>query len=410
MRGKVVEGKRVLIRIALDAISCDNESPPEIRDYCQSMLSALAREEDAEFVLYSRIILHSKPTIKNIRVAKTSSLFRGRSVWEQWRLPRQVFADKMDVLMGMGGVMPRWCLLPAVTCVADASMLKGSSLADPWCRYMKRWLPISISRAKAIIVPHRRVLDEIVSWNESLPVEEAKNGRRWWRKEPMLRMTGLEERVHVIPWGVDEAFVRPAIDRDVNAALSDLGLPKHFALMPYRDGGCESSMRILSAWFAAVMKQKASFGLVVLTRQRKSTAAKLFFEAGKLGIAERVKVVYADDSRVVARLHHMADFAIYPWQDGGADRDLIQAVAIGMPVLANAAKQSLFPSSSIEAVKDDSVRSWRECIELMLAQKNRKRKPIPVPTWRSCAEATLAVCRDVVLRDRESRSNRAVLD
>src|ERR1043165_4254439 len=108
-----------------------------------------------------------------------------RTLWRNFRLQGRAYAEKCDVLHGPTYALPFMVSMPSVATIHDVIALTHPLFCTPGsAKVQKRAIPRAVKVARRVIVP-------------SLATKDA-----------LLRNVkhASEQRIDVIPWGVDDAF------------------------------------------------------------------------------------------------------------------------------------------------------------------------------------------------------------
>jgi glycosyltransferase involved in cell wall biosynthesis len=171
------------MRIGVDARELCGR-PTGVGRYLRGLLREWAESARAhEFVLYAHAPIDV--ALDTRRFATRLVPGRGGTFWEQWRLPRAIASDHLDVLFSPAYAAPLASAVPTVVAMHDLSFL-----AHPeWFRtregMRRRWLARrTAARARAIVT-----------------ISESS------RREIAERLGVADERLHVVPPGIDPPAV-----------------------------------------------------------------------------------------------------------------------------------------------------------------------------------------------------------
>lgn len=316
----------------------------------------------------------------------------GRVTWEQLRLPSRVFADGVDLLHCPAYVMPRTCVKPTVVSVHDIFGLTMPQLCTRGGRnHLSRMLPPTLERAQRVIVPTDHVRQEILHWNSA-------------RSDPF---PGLDEKLRVIPWGVDERFA-PVEDQAARERLElKYGLPPHFVLFVGRVEPKKNVQRVVQAYFSAVMSRGLPHRLVLAGPQGWGAPAEVKRIVKELGLAEKVHFLGFLPDEEMPTLYSMASALFFPSFAEGFGLPVLEAQACGTPVVCG-------DIAPLREVAGDAARfappadlpALREALEAVLGDDKTARQLAEAGqanaakyTWERHAENTLALYREVLAED-----------
>jgi glycosyltransferase involved in cell wall biosynthesis len=136
-------------------------------------------------------------------------------------------------------------------------------------------------------------------------------------------------RLHVIPWGIDEAF-RPATDRQ--GARRRLGLSGDIVLMVGHTQGYMNVERMIRAFGQLVSHHGSQATLVKVGLPFTSEQARLIAE---LELSDRVRIVGRVPFADLLAYYHAADLLLYAPLLAGFGLPPLEAMASGTPVVAS---------------------------------------------------------------------------
>lgn len=146
----------------------------------------------------------------------------------------------------------------------------------------------------------------------------------------LLTLTEIpEERVHVIPLGIDESF-RPAVDRE--ALRRRLGFSGHVVLMSGHTQGYMNIERMLRAVSTAVVRHGVDLKLVKVGVPFTPEQMKLVSE---LELGDRIEIVGRVPSSELPQYYQAADLLFYAPLLAGFGLPPLEAMACGTPVVAS---------------------------------------------------------------------------
>ena len=173
-----------------------------------------------------------------------------------------------------------------------------------------------------------------------------------------------EERVSVLPLGIDHATFAPGPVGDDRRLLASLGLPDRFALYPANLWRHKNHWRLLEALAAA---GEGDLGLV-LAGQEYGRWGRLAAEAERLGVATRVRHLGQVPPGTLAALYRSAALTVIPSLHEGFGFPALEAMACGCPV-ASSGRGGLAEVSGDAALRFDpeDPRSIAGAIDSLLA-------------------------------------------
>lgn len=317
----------------------------------------------------------------------------GRVTYEQFRLYQRVFEDQLDLFHCPAYVMPRWCLMPTVVSVHDLFGLTMPQLCTRSGRsHLSRMLPVALERARRVIVPSEWVKHEILAWDQPRGT----------------RIEGLEEKIRVIPWGVDERF-KPLTDKaELERVSLAYGLPPNYVLFVGRIEPKKNVARLVQAYFAATVAKKLPHRLVIAGPKGWGANAEVQKMVKDLGLTEKVVFTGFVPDNDMAALYTGASAVLFPSFAEGFGLPVLEAQACGTPVICGdipALKE--VSGGAARFAQPADLPALRVALEDVLTDdalaedlRTRGHENVRQYTWRAHAEATLALYREVVAKDR----------
>lgn len=138
-----------------------------------------------------------------------------------------------------------------------------------------------------------------------------------------------DDRVHVVPWGIDEAF-RPAADRQ--KARRRLGLSGDIVLMVGHTQGYMNVERMIRAFGQLVTQQGSDATLVKVGLPFSPDQMRLIAE---LELGDRIRMVGRVPFADLPTYYHAADALLYAPLLAGFGLPPLEAMACGTPVVAS---------------------------------------------------------------------------
>lgn len=409
------------MHIGVNALSLDSQASGLARTYAKATLGEFGRHDGADgnrFLAYAW-----RSTARGLALPAAVPVippFPGaKRMWEDWRLHARVFADNLDVLFCPLSAMPRWCLLPTAIAIHDVRPLRGESGGTAWAASLRRRLPVSLARAKAIVVSSKRLADELVAWNAALPERPSAPPtlgarlREWigLSDDGEWRLPDLLERIRVVPWGIEDVFFRHEWRREVKKRLAQQGLGR-YVLVPSLEGDNPRLEDMLKGWYAAVSRLRLPHDFVVLADSPDRRLRSLGATAKSIGMSTRVRAVFTDSVEAIAQLYQGADAVLLAYNCCDAGLQLGRALAVGAPAIVHDV-DGFFPpdspgSPNVLRIDSDKAADWRQGLEKFLGDNAPPPRPAErtaLPGWREHAEGVLAVCHEVVEADKARGEN-----
>jgi glycosyltransferase involved in cell wall biosynthesis len=233
--------------------------------------------------------------------------------FQQLLLPAAAAALRLDVVHSPSFIMPlvRGGARHVLT-IHDLTSFSRPDAHVPLRRstLYRRAVTTSIRRADAVTVPSRFVRGDLLRRFPDVP----------------------PERVHVVPWGIDEAF-RACAREDARRQLTHLPLPERFVLFV---GTLEprKNLRVLLAAWRRLLRSGAARGDLVLAGRLGWDYDGLLAELEGQPLAGRVhRLGYVAQDDLPA-LYASADAFVYPSLEEGFGFPPLEAMACGIPVVA----------------------------------------------------------------------------
>lgn len=308
------------LRIGLD-VSCLLPEPlTGVGYYTISLFEALARTEpDLSLRLFASGTRGILGAVRRLEASAASLSMlplpaRLRPLlWTTFGQPRMDrFTGPVDVAHGAFHVLPP-SRAPRVTTVFD---LTGMRAADT-----------QTSRTQWI---HRRCLrhaarhaDALIAISESC-------------KADVVALLGVgEDRVHVVPGGVDLAAFEEPVDEEADAALrARLGIRMPYAIHLGTLEPRKNLPRLLGAW-ARLRAEGVALPQLVLAGARGWLSGPVFEAINRLKLRDHVAVTGYLDRADAVRLLRGARACVYPSLYEGFGLPVLEAMAAGVPVLTS---------------------------------------------------------------------------
>ena len=304
------------MRIAFNATSLVDPHPRGWARYTINLLVALTRHGVRPILLARGLLnpdLLARLPAGSFEVETAPPMFYSR--WEQWWIPRTCRAIRADLYhcpFNFG--VPAVCPVPRVLTLHDAIDRVYYAPRTPWQqRFTKGGI---ISRTYLLIA--RTVAERVITVSEHA------------RGDLVRRLRLRPDRVTVVPEAADPAFLEPVSEaaKDGVRAKWELRRPYVFYV-----GGWEERKNIpfLLRGFAAARLTGVE---VVLAGGRAEQRAELGQLAAQLGIADRLRLLGFVPDLDLPALYAAALGFVYPSQYEGFGLQLVEAMAVGCPVLA----------------------------------------------------------------------------
>jgi glycosyltransferase involved in cell wall biosynthesis len=369
--------------IAIDATAVPPQ-PAGAGRYTLSLIQALSRVDEAhDYVIYAR--RHSLSELDGLgprfQVVDVGPLSRARRyLWEQTSLPADLRRRRVALLHSPHHTTP-WAYAPCprVVTVHDVTFFLLPE-RYPFARrlFFQYATMLSVRRAKAILVPSQSAADDL----------------RVFLHPP-------QSRVHVTHEGVDACF-RP-LDAETCARLVQerYGLPLGYVLsLGTREPG-KNRTTLLRA-FKRLVDAGRDLHLAVVGGQGWQSDDEA--EVASLALRDRVHFTGYVPQADLPALYNAASVFVFPSLHEGFGLPALEALACGTPVVTS--NRSALPEVAgnaallVDPLDADAIATAIERIldDPGLAAQLRRAglERAAAFTWDACAEATLAVYRQVL--------------
>lgn len=236
-----------------------------------------------------------------------------RVLWEQLLVTRDVEAVGPDVVFGPAYTLPFGLRAPSVVTIHDLSF---EILPDEF-GLRERWRRRLLARRAA------RVARRVITDTEHLSSLVAK-----------LYGVG-DDRMAVVPLGVDGTRFSPHARDDDSRVLKDLGVCSPFVLMPGTVLDRRVPHQVLQA-FAIVRADRPRLELVIAGANRMRRPEKLEMWIDELGLEHAVRRLGWVEEAALAPLYRGADLGIYVSRHEGFGLPPLECLACGTPVVVSA--------------------------------------------------------------------------
>ncbi|MBM3294296.1 MAG: glycosyltransferase family 4 protein [Candidatus Aminicenantes bacterium] len=301
------------MRIGIDAHAAEADGSGNCT-YIRNLVSALtAGDEENRYFLYVTDLAHpfyrgfeGRPNIFLRRLGVKSPLVR-----IPLHLSRATVRDEVDVLH-VQFVAPPFHRGALVVTIHDLGFL----------RVPKTFSRIFVWRSKVLVERAARRAAKIITGSIS-------------SKEDIIKTYGLaEDRLEVVPCGVEAAFFEPAGPRRVEEAAAKYGLRRPYILSVSR----LNPRKNLAALARAFSRFKGFGGRphsLVIAGKRDFEAGKTLAAVKAAGGPDVVLPGFVDDEDLPA-LYQGAEIFVYPSLFEGVGLPVLEAMASGLPVVTSA--------------------------------------------------------------------------
>jgi glycosyltransferase involved in cell wall biosynthesis len=299
------------------------------------------------------------------------------AAWEQYSLPAAAKRVHADLLHAPATTAPWWQPVPTVITLHDTIPWQSGEWTPPGF-YRDRVLPGAYRRASAILT---------ISENS--------------RRDILARWPDLKPKLHVIPLGVDERYLVAENDRQP-VVIDGRVVPEPYLLY---FGGAEPRKRLmwaLQAWWSA----SGDAAMVVCGLE--ASAHDRIRNSVPRHVRDRLVLASYVDEEDMPRLYMRATAVLYPSLYEGFGMPVIEAQAVGTPVLfSDVASLSELKGPAAVILPVDDLSAWVRTIDVLLQSQSPTDRPDRIArawasqySWDAFASRTLDVYRSVVANRR----------
>ena len=367
------------LRVAVDA-RCLNT--PHVRGMGK-MLYELIRRTSTSGAVHWRLFADrpDRPMHMPEHANVETSVFETRGhrlhAWEQWSLPRASTAVGADLLHAPATSAPWWQPIPTVVTIHDTIPWERDDPAWPAGVYRDRLLPAAYARAAAIIT---------VSATS--------------RRDILARWPALKPKLHVIPNGVDERYLDALPDSrpiEIGARV----VPEPYLLY---FGGADPRKRLtwaLQTWWGASPAIK-SIVVCGLEPDAHDTVRQMV----PRHLRDQLHIAPFIDEEDLPRLYMRAAAVLYPSLYEGFGLPVIEAQAVGTPVLfSDVGSLGELKGPGAVVLPVDDLPAWVRTVTDIAAHP-RLAGPDRIGrawarqySWDACIDRTLMVYRSAAHQD-----------
>lgn len=369
------------LRVALDARSLNTD---HLRGIGKSVFEFVKRTAASRAIEWQLLADRPDRPLQLPDPACEVSLFETRGdrfhAWEQLSLPRRAQQLAVDLLHAPGTSMPWWQPVPTVVTIHDDIPWQEGDLTWPAGFYRDRLLPAAYHRAAAVTT---------VSDNS--------------RRDILRRWPSLQPKLHVISPGVDARYLDAAVER------RPVQIGGRFMTEPYLLylGGTDPRKRLswaLQTWWGAA---DTGAWLIVC-----GIAAANHDEVRQLvphDLRDRLILAPFVSEEDMPRLYMQAEAILYPTLYEGFGLPVIEAQAVGTPVLYSEVGSLIdmkAPGGVVLPV--DDLPAWVRTVTALVTSRRRAQGPDRIArewarqySWDAYTERTLAVYDEVAINRRQ---------
>lgn len=261
--------------------------------------------------------------------------------WEQWWLPNAARCANVDVLHATSTTAPWWQPVPTVVTIHDTIPWRAGNYEQTGSFFWRRLLPAAYRKCAAVITISESSRRDILElWPE------------------------LEPKLHVIPHGIDEAYldVEPA---SLTENLKSLGIREPYLLY---FGGEDPRKRLLWAMQVFETLDEPALQLVVCGVTPENQLRLLAHVKPELRGSVCFAPFVGEDE--MPRLYQNAAAVLYPTLYEGFGLPALEAQAVGTPVLfSDVSSLSELKGPAAVVLPTDDLSGWVATARKLVANR-----------------------------------------
>ena len=366
------------LEVGVDARGLNSAQLRGMGKYLHALISRLSDARGIRWHLWSDrpdLPMHV-PAADNVTVDRFEMRGFRFHAWEQLALPARARGAGADVLHCPGGRLPWWQPVPTIVTLHDAMpwLLPEPDWRPGW--YRDAIVPRALRKCAAVITVSESSRRDIVAlWPELLP------------------------KIHVIPNGVDDEYLRAA-PGPPGPALQRAGVRQPYLLYL---GGHVPRKRLDWALrtFARVADTGVSLVICGLGQEPGGVIERLAPD-----LRSRVVLLPFVPEAEMPGLYLGAAAVLYPTEYEGFGLPALEAQAVGAPVLfsdVSSLTELQGPGSHVLPAQD--LDAWASTARALIEQRRSGARPDERSrawargySWDACAARTLAVYADIAAR------------
>ncbi len=356
--------------------------------YVSNLIHGLARLEAEREAGANEYVLFVRPEDRDFAadlpasfrcVVERSPVYSLREIGMMtWRISR----SRLDLYHATHYVLPAVVPCPTVVTIHDIIHLlypgflpnRAASL------YAQRMFRHSVGRANRIIAVSQNTSSDVLDYFD-VPAE----------------------KIQVVYNGVEDRFRDLLSAKDLAARLKEVGVRQPYLLFVGNPKPHKNLDRVIKAYARA--RSRAGFDApLVCVGARPGSDFKLERRARQLGVGDHVQLVGHVPASALPALYQAASLFLYPTLYEGFGLPVVEAMASGTPVItSNTSSLNEIANGYAELVNPLEVDEIATAIELCMKDRDHARQLADRATsraagfqWRTTAENTLAIYRDVL--------------
>jgi glycosyltransferase involved in cell wall biosynthesis len=301
--------------------------------------------------------------------------------WEQWALPAAARRLDVDVLHAPGTTMPWWQPVPSVVAIHDIGRWRHDDAGASSTFYQDRLLPAAYQRASAVMTVSNTA-----------------------RRDILARWPALKPKLHVVSPGVDERYLEVVPD---GGPIEVAGRVVDEPYLLYI-GGSDPRKRLawaLQTWLGGTTRDVTLIACGIESAAHESVRRMVPRE-----FQERLVLAPHVEEAEMPRLFMHAAAVLYPSLGGGFGLPVIEAQAVGTPVLfSDVTRLAELNGPAAVVLPVDDLPAWIRTADVIVRSRHG-RGPDRIArawagqySWDSYVKRTLAVYDSVRAQDLGSR-------
>lgn len=363
------------MRITFDVTSAVKSEPTGIGNYVVDLITAM--HQVAPTVHFSMGVRLKKYFKREYVVRR----FKSKRVTVLPLVPPvySLLAGRIDLFHALGVRLPYYGEFKKVVTIHDLNTIENPEFTRPdWAKNRAARIEETINRADAIVTPSEFTRQRILS-----------------------RFAYPEEWIRTVFHGVDLDLYSRKDPEKVAAFTKKVGLDRPYLLHVGAYVPRKNKIGLVRAFAQSYARKE---GLLVLAGSKRGTYAEVAAEVEKLGIQDAVRYLGYVEREEVALLMQGARVFAFPSFYEGFGLPVLEAMAIGTPVMAAHASclpevggdtVEYFDPKSVESMVSSLNRLWEDETRRSVLTKKAIERAKEF-TWQRAAKATLALYQEVL--------------
>jgi glycosyltransferase involved in cell wall biosynthesis len=276
-----------------------------------------ATDSENEYIVYVPAGFTSErdspPNFSWRRISFQGSRRLRRILWQQCQLPGRLRKDGVAIFHGPGYVIPVRCAVPSVVTVYDIIALTHPEL----CRLSNRLhygivLPNSLRTATRVVVPSHSVRNEILH-----------------------RFPDIEDKIRVVPLGINPVFFSQPSPTEREQVKVKYNLPDHLLLFIGNLEAKKNLRQLIGIFHGLRVQQGLPHHLILTGSKQQAHVEELTALVADLKLDAYVHLLGYLPETDLRCLYALADVFVFPSLIEGFGLPVLEAMALGAPVVAS---------------------------------------------------------------------------